>query len=67
MQDATNISVYIVGEDSKVKLRKIELTGSTSKDGLIVKSGLKAGEQIVVSNIAKLKPNTKVKIIEGKE
>ncbi|MDD2291620.1 MAG: efflux RND transporter periplasmic adaptor subunit [Aliarcobacter sp.] len=48
--------------DSAAKLRPVE-TGLLVKEGIIIKSGLNADEQIIISNIAKLKPDTKIQIL----
>ena len=65
MQNGTASVVYVIDKDSKVQIRPVELTGESSENGVIIKGGLKSGEKIVLSNIAKLKPNSKVQIIEG--
>lgn len=67
MQNKTNSVVYVVDENSLVKVRKVELTGDSSKSGVIIKDGLKVNDKIIISNIAKIRPGTKVQIVEGKK
>lgn len=61
LKTAKGTFVYVI-EDSIAKLRPVE-TGVLVKDGISIKSGLKVDDQIVVSNIAKLKPDTKIQIL----
>ncbi len=67
MQSGNNSVVYVIDENSTAQIRPVELTGENSSIGVIISSGLKSGDKIVLSNIAKLRPNSKVKIMEGKE
>jgi len=67
MQNGTNSVVYVIDDKSTVQIRPVVLTGESSSTGVIISSGLKSGEKIVLSNIAKLRPNSKVKIVEEKE
>ena len=67
MQNGTTSVVYVIDEKSTAQIRPVQLTGNSSSKGVIISSGLKSGEKIILSNIAKLKPNSKVKIMEGKE
>lgn len=67
MQSGTNSVVYVIDDKSTAQIRPVQLTGESTSTGVVISSGLKSGEKIVLSNIAKLKPNSKVKIIEGKE
>jgi len=56
--------VYVIGEGGSLGMRPVEI--AHVKDGnAIILGGLNAGEKIVVSNIAKLRPNSKVTIIGG--
>src|SRR5574344_117472 len=55
--------VIVVGEDNIAKPTPI-VVGDLIKEGVVVKSGLKGGEKIIVSNIAKIRPNTKVQIVD---
>jgi len=56
--------VYVIQDDGSLSMRKITL--AFVKDGnAIISNGLKDGEKIAVSNIAKLRPNSKVSIIGG--
>lgn len=54
--------VFVVDENNIAKPRPVT-TGNLVKDGIVIKSGLKPNEQIVTSNFAKLKPDTKVQIV----
>jgi membrane fusion protein, multidrug efflux system len=61
LKTAKGSFVYVV-EDSIAKLRLVE-TDILVKDGISIKSGLNVNDQVVVSNIAKLKPDTKIQIL----
>ncbi|MCG3688319.1 efflux RND transporter periplasmic adaptor subunit [Aliarcobacter butzleri] len=54
--------VFVVDENNIAKPRPV-VTGDLVKEGMVIKSGLKPNEQIVTSNFAKLKPDTKVQIV----
>jgi membrane fusion protein (multidrug efflux system) len=57
--------VYVIEEDGALSMRSVDV--ALVKEGnAIVVGGLNGGEKIVVSNIAKIKPNSKVSIIGGK-
>ncbi len=64
MQNGTKSVVYVVDENSSAKIHTVELTGETSEDGVIIKSDLKVDDKIIISNISKIRPNSKVQIIE---
>lgn len=64
MQNGTKSVVYVVDENSNAKIHTVELIGETSEDGVIIKSDLKVNDKIIISNIAKIRPNSKVQIIE---
>lgn len=55
--------VFVVDENNIANPRPV-MTGDLVKTGMVITSGLKENEQIVTSNIAKLRPGTKVQIIE---
>ncbi|MDY0116233.1 MAG: efflux RND transporter periplasmic adaptor subunit [Sulfurimonadaceae bacterium] len=58
------ILVYVIEEGGALSMRPIDI--AHVKDGnAVVLNGLNEGEKIVVSNIAKLRPNSKVTIIGG--
>ena len=67
MQSGNASVVYVIDENSTAQIRPVVLTGESSSTGVIISSGLKSGEKIVLSNIAKLRPSSKVQIVEGKE
>lgn len=56
--------VYVI-ENGAVSMRPVKVA-HTDNGVAIVESGLKENEHIVISNIAKLKPNSKVTVMEGK-
>lgn len=59
--DAT---VAYVVQDGVAMMRPLKI--ANVQDGVaMVESGVKEGEKVVVSNIAKLRPNSKVTIVEG--
>jgi multidrug efflux system membrane fusion protein len=58
--------VYVVGDDSKVEMRKAEV--DIIQDGkAVVKSGIEAGERVVTSGAYRLQPGTPVEIRHGEE
>lgn len=63
---ATGAFVYVIDENSVAKVRLVEI-GVLVKEGIIIKSGLKAGDRVAVSNLAKLRPDTKVHILNKKK
>jgi membrane fusion protein (multidrug efflux system) len=54
--------VYVIDENNVAQVRPV-VTGDLVKDGMVIKDGLKTNEQIVISNLAKLRPKTKVQIV----
>lgn len=54
--------VMVIDENNKAKPRPV-LAGDLVENGIVIKGGLKADEQIAVSNLAKLRPDTKVQIV----
>ncbi|SFK25239.1 efflux RND transporter periplasmic adaptor subunit [Methylophaga sulfidovorans] len=56
-----NATALIVGKDNKVELRQLKLDRSVG-DNWIVKSGLSAGEQVIVEGLQKVAPEDSVKI-----
>jgi RND family efflux transporter MFP subunit len=51
--------VLVVGGDGTVEYRPVEL-GAISDDRRVIRSGLKAGEQVIVSGLARARPGSKV-------
>ena len=51
--------VYVVGADGTAERRQVEL-GGQREEMRIVTSGLKAGEQVIVKGVQRVKPNQKV-------
>ena len=54
--------VFVIDENNVAKVRPV-VTGDLVQTGMVIKNGLKANEQIVISNLAKLRPDTKVQIV----
>ncbi|SCK17101.1 efflux RND transporter periplasmic adaptor subunit [Vogesella sp. LIG4] len=53
--------VWVVGKDNKVEPRPLQVADSTAvSGGFIVESGLKAGDQVIVDNLIKLRPGATV-------
>lgn len=52
----------MVAVDGVVQMRPVEL-GILVKDGIVITSGLQQGDKVIVSNIAKLRPDAKVMIL----
>jgi membrane fusion protein (multidrug efflux system) len=57
--------VWVVGKDNTAEPRPLQL-GEATPAGFIVESGLKAGEQVIVDNLIKLRPGAKVVPQAGK-
>jgi membrane fusion protein (multidrug efflux system) len=55
--------VYVV-KDNQAKITPVEV-GSLLSQGIIIKSGLNPNDNVIISNIAKVRPDTKVQIIDG--
>ncbi|MFT7880005.1 MAG: efflux RND transporter periplasmic adaptor subunit [Sulfurimonas sp.] len=58
LQTPKGAMVYVV-ENGTAKIRPVQI-GTLTKEGIIVKSGLKEGEKIIINNIPKVRPNAKV-------
>jgi multidrug efflux system membrane fusion protein len=50
--------VMVVGSDNKAQYREVALGDNTVDGQLIVKSGIEAGEHIVVNGLQKVHPGT---------
>lgn len=59
------MAVYVVGADSKSALRPI-VPGERTPDRLEVKSGLSAGDRVVVQGLARMRPGADVVVQEPK-
>ncbi|MBN2816067.1 MAG: efflux RND transporter periplasmic adaptor subunit [Campylobacterales bacterium] len=58
------VVVYVIQEGGALAMKPVEI--ALVKDGkAVITSGLAEGDKIVVSNIAKLRPNSKVSIVDG--
>lgn len=60
-----NKTVFVVGADNKVSQRTIEIL-DTVKEKVIVKSGLSAGEKIILEGLLKVHPGDKVTLVSEK-
>ena len=59
-QDQQGRYVFVVGDDDRVQQRRIETDFQVGQD-LVVKSGLREGETIVVQGLQKVRPGQQVK------
>lgn len=59
-RDKDGAFVYVVGPESKVEKRRIEV-GTRIMDQIIVKAGLEKGEKVVVQGLLKVRPGAPVK------
>lgn len=62
MKTAQISMVYVVDENNIAKVRPV-VVGDLVKEGMVIKEGLKPNEHIVISNLAKVRPDTKVQIV----
>lgn len=63
LQTQNGAIVYVV--ENGVAIPKPVVLDMLTKDGMIVNGTLKDGDMIVVNNIAKVRPNSKVQIVDG--
>src|ERR1700733_13774991 len=59
LSDQQGDYVYVVGEDKKVELRRIQL-GQSSPTTAVIASGLKEGELVIVDGIQRARPGIEV-------
>ncbi len=62
LKTANATIVYVLDENNIAKIRPV-VTGALVEKGVVIQQGLKANEQIVISNLAKLRPDTKVQVL----
>lgn len=62
IRTAKSAIVMLVDENNTVKVRPV-VVGDLIKEGLIIKAGLNENDEVIISNIAKLRPDMKVQII----
>lgn len=55
-------TAYVVGADYKVELRELR-TGRTLGEQVLIESGLKAGERVVVDGLQKIRPGQVVEVL----
>lgn len=65
LKTAKGSFVYVV-QNNQAKIRLVKL-GALVETGVVVKEGLSVGEKIIASNIAKVRPDTPVQIINEKK
>ena len=58
------VMVYVIQEGGALLMKPVE-TAFVKDGNAVVTAGLSEGDKIVVSNIAKLRPNSKVSIVDG--
>ncbi len=63
LQGQTGMYIYTVNQDNKAE-RKVVVPGDWYKSYWIIKSGLQAGERVVVDGVNKVQNNTQLKIKE---
>ena len=64
LQSANGAAVYVI-DNGVATVRPVKI-GNLTSSGVIVESGLKSGDKIIISNIAKVRPNAPVQIIGEK-
>ncbi len=62
IQNSGQAFVYVIS-DGKAQMRPVTIAGSYQDQWLISK-GLQAGEQVIIGNIIKLRPNSPVQVLE---
>ena len=55
--------VMVVGDDSIARRQSIE-TGSLQGDATVIRSGIKAGDRVIVSGLQRVRPNSLVKVMK---
>ncbi len=58
--------VYLVGADNKVSQRSVAI-GTSENERVVVESGLKAGDRVVVEGTDRLRDGAKVEVVGGDE
>lgn len=61
VETQAGMHVYVVGKDSKVEVRKVDVDRSYQQQW-VIKKGLKKGEQIIVQGLQKVRSGTVVQI-----
>ena len=64
MQGASGHFVIVVDKDSKAEIRPVKV-GSWYRDQWFIRTGLAAGDVVVVDGMAKLAPGASVKITDA--
>src|SRR5450830_23458 len=65
IRDLNGSTVMVVGADNKVAVRPVT-TGAAKGDSWVVTDGLKAGDQVIVEGLQKIKPGAPVKPVPWK-
>ncbi len=64
LREAAGISyVYVVDEQNRIQRRNVEI-GTSYLNYFVVSSGLKAGEQVAVSNLQKIRTGSLVEVVD---
>lgn len=66
IQSPQGIFAYLV-VDGKAEIRPIVLGATTDDKRWVIKSGIKSGDKVIVSNLLKLKPKASVQIVPSAE
>lgn len=64
-RDPAGASVMLVGADGKVKAQQVK-TASVQGNNWVISEGLKAGDQVIVEGLQKVKPGAPVKTVPWK-
>jgi membrane fusion protein (multidrug efflux system) len=62
LKTAQGTIVYVIDENNIAKVKPV-VTGSLVEKGVVIEKGLELHDKIVISNLAKLRPDTKVQIL----
>lgn len=62
LKTAQTSLVMVVGENNIAQPRPV-IIGDLIENGVVIKGGLKDDDELIISNIAKLRPNTKVQVV----
>lgn len=56
---------WVVGDDDRVSLRRVELGSPSGADGVVVLSGVTSGDRVVVAGVYHLVEGERVKVLEN--
>jgi len=66
LKTANSTIVFLADENNIAKPRPV-VAGDLVANGMVIQSGVKANERIITSNIAKIRPDTKIQIVNEEE